>query len=177
VLRFVACGRCPVPYNVDLLEMRPGAEVLLCEGETDTLAAVSDGEPVAIGSPGAGAWKRRWCELLRGRRVVCAFDPDREGQEANGTIADWLEADGQPRPPRKRLPPGMDLSDYLAAGPPPNAAPVFATASASAGVDAEALREDFEERAAIMEYDGGLPRAEAEAAAHVRYPGDRGYWD
>lgn len=25
--------------------------------------------------------------------------------------------------------------------------------------------EEFEERAAIMEYDGGLPRAEAEAAA------------
>lgn len=28
--------------------------------------------------------------------------------------------------------------------------------------------DDFEERAAIMEYDGGLPRPEAEAAAYRR---------
>ena len=33
--------------------------------------------------------------------------------------------------------------------------------------DAEALREAFEERAAIIEYDGGLSRSEAERAAWV----------
>lgn len=32
-------------------------------------------------------------------------------------------------------------------------------------IDWEALREDFEERAGILEYDAGLPRAEAEFEA------------
>jgi hypothetical protein len=31
--------------------------------------------------------------------------------------------------------------------------------------ESEDLREEFEERAAIMEYDGGMTRAEAERAA------------
>lgn len=32
-------------------------------------------------------------------------------------------------------------------------------------LDDEAAREDFEERAAVFEYDGGLPRREAERLA------------
>jgi len=39
-----------------------------------------------------------------------------------------------------------------------------------AGVDPEANREAFEERAAIMEYDGELPRAEAEQQAADAHP-------
>ena len=34
-------------------------------------------------------------------------------------------------------------------------------------IDAEYVREAFEERAAIMEYDGGMTRPEAEAAARI----------
>ena len=37
-------------------------------------------------------------------------------------------------------------------------------------LDAEAQREAFEERAAIMEFDGGLTRADAEAAAFALHP-------
>lgn len=37
--------------------------------------------------------------------------------------------------------------------------------------DDEANREAYEERAAIMEYDGGLTREEAEAAARAAHPG------
>lgn len=114
VLRFVSCGSPPFPFNVDLLESYPGSDVWICEGETDTLAAVTAGR-LAIGVPGAGAWKPRWCELLRGRLVISAFDPDGVGQNGAATLAELLERDGQPRPERFPLPDGMDLSDYLAA--------------------------------------------------------------
>ena len=45
---------------------------------------------------------------------------------------------------------------------PPPAAP-----ARLADADAERLREDFEERAAIVEFDAGLPRAEAEESARA----------
>ena len=112
--RFMQCGSLSVPFGVDLLEGHPGETVVLCEGETDTLAALSAGA-VAIGIPGARAFKRSWVELLRGRCVRLAFDPDEGGQEGTATIADLLEQDEQPRPERLPLPGGMDMSDYLAA--------------------------------------------------------------
>ena len=34
-------------------------------------------------------------------------------------------------------------------------------------IDAECAREAFEERAGIMEFEGGMPRADAEAAARI----------
>jgi len=43
--------------------------------------------------------------------------------------------------------------------------PPLSLASSGAGADETDLRDDYEERAAIMEYDGGLPRHEAEALA------------
>jgi hypothetical protein len=158
VLRFIACGPCPVPFNVDLLEMRPGADVMICEGETDTLAAVTAGM-VAIGSPGKSGFKRAWVPLLRGRRVVVYYDADAAGRDGAASLAKLLEQDGQPRPqPWRPLPEGMDLSDFLAGVPPEQ--------------DSETLREDFEERAAIMEYEGGFSCAKAEAEARARVYGD-----
>jgi hypothetical protein len=160
VLRFVACGSCPVPYNVDLLELYPGADVMICEGETDTLAALTAGM-VAIGSPGKSGFKRAWVPLLRGHRVVVYYDADAAGREGADSLKKLLERAGQPPPVSwKSLPEGMDLSDFLA-----RAAPAQ---------DAEALREDFEERAAIMEYDGGLSRADAEREARARVYGRGG---
>lgn len=98
-------GKIPVLYNLDSLT---GADkVLICEGETDTLTALS---PAAwsspekrtgwavVGSPGAKAFKPEWVHLFR---------------DFVATITGPLD----------------------------------------------------EERAAILEYDHGLPRAEAEAAA------------
>ena len=112
--RFLQCGSLSVPFGVDLLERQPGEVVILCEGETDTLAALSAGA-VAIGIPGARAFNRSWVELFRGRRVRLAFDPDKGGQEGTETIADLFEQDGQPRPKRFPLPAGLDMSDHLAA--------------------------------------------------------------
>jgi hypothetical protein len=44
--------------------------------------------------------------------------------------------------------------------------PALATAALSiVATWSESLREDFEERAAIMEFDGGMSRVEAEVAA------------
>jgi len=39
------------------------------------------------------------------------------------------------------------------------------TTTAQPQLDAQDLRDDFEERAAILEYDAGMTRAEAEARA------------
>lgn len=43
--------------------------------------------------------------------------------------------------------------------------PPLPLAPSEAAADETDLRDDYEERAAIMEYDGGLPRHEAEAVA------------
>ncbi|MBM4118758.1 hypothetical protein FJ251_13695 [bacterium] len=52
--------------------------------------------------------------------------------------------------------------------PCPEAEPSFGSTGSAARAgppDAECLREEFEERAAILEFDGGLNRAEAERLA------------
>jgi len=51
--------------------------------------------------------------------------------------------------------------------PAAGAAPTSNAATAAEGTSGEALREAFEERAAILEFDAGMSRAEAEAAAWV----------
>lgn len=48
-----------------------------------------------------------------------------------------------------------------------NDAPISGLAGLAASAICESEREAFDERAAIMEFDGGLPRADAEVAARV----------
>ena len=63
-----------------------GADVWLCEGETDTWLAswLLRGRGVALGLPsGAGAHIRdEWVEMMRDRRVVIVFDADKAGRTA-----------------------------------------------------------------------------------------------
>lgn len=64
--------------------------------------------------------------------------------------------------PVRPQPPTDELSNEIKASPPSPLVPAF-----SAGVDSEsdAEREAFEERAGIMEFDGGMSREQAEEAA------------
>ena len=58
-------GPIPCLYNADALKTEPKAErVFICEGESDTWAAMAAGY-AAVGSPGAKAFKPEWVELFR----------------------------------------------------------------------------------------------------------------
>ncbi len=73
----------------------PGAEVLLCEGEPDALAALSalNGIPVAVAAlPGTGIPAERITgELAHAERVYLAMDGDDAGKKAADAIARALQ--------------------------------------------------------------------------------------
>jgi archaellum biogenesis ATPase FlaH len=63
-------------YGLDrLAQSPPDAPVLVVEGESDCHAAWQRGL-VAVGLPGANAWKPQYAEALRGRRVLLWQEPD-----------------------------------------------------------------------------------------------------
>jgi hypothetical protein len=73
----------PVPFP-------PDGPVVVCEGEADTLAALSAGHGAVVGTAGAGVGDKAlgWLRaFLSGREVVLTPDPDGAGRK-------WLEAVG-----------------------------------------------------------------------------------
>lgn len=112
--RFLNAGG-PVPcfYNADDLEGEEST-VLVCEGETDTLAAASRGFR-AVGVPGWAAFKPEWAGRLAGKSVLLALDADDAGRRGHEAIAEALKAEGLPEPGSFALPEGMDLNDALRA--------------------------------------------------------------
>jgi len=114
-----AGGTVPCLYNVDVLaaEPRPDA-VLICEGESDTWAALSAGR-VAVGSPGARLFKPAWVEAFRpfqrdGRsRVFLVPDADAAGAAGARMIAGMFKRAGLPVPLKVAIPDGQDLNDFL----------------------------------------------------------------
>lgn len=124
VPRFLnAGGAIPALYNVDALAAEPRPDrVLICEGESDTWAALSAGY-AAVGSPGASGFKPAWVELFRpfvdaaGRsRVFLVPDNDERGAAGARTIAKMFLAAGLPLPLQIAIPAGKDLCEYLTAG-------------------------------------------------------------
>lgn len=98
------------------------SRVLICEGESDTWAALSDGK-AAVGSPGAKGFKAAWVESFRGiedaagrSTVYLVMDADKAGEEGSRIIADLFLKAGLPVPLKLILPPGMDLTDFLKDG-------------------------------------------------------------
>lgn len=65
-------------YGLDVLAKQPSAPVILVEGESDCHAAWSHGV-LAVGVPGAGAWKSEYAEHLRGRDLFVWQEPDAGG--------------------------------------------------------------------------------------------------
>lgn len=123
LVRFMnTAAAVPCLYNADALKQKP-ERVLICEGESDTWAALSNGWP-AVGSPGARNFKEAWAEAFRGiededgrSRVFLVMDADKAGTEGSRIIADLFLKAGLPVPLRMTLPPGMDLTDYMRNAP------------------------------------------------------------
>ena len=92
--------------------------VLVCEGEADTVAALSAGKTAVVGTPGAGAGravKRYLARLLAGRDVILAPDPDDAGRrwrDAVGRALLDVQCDVSYIPPED----GRDLDDRLKYG-------------------------------------------------------------
>ena len=124
LIRFLnTAAAVPVLYNADALVAQPPADkVLICEGESDTWAALSAGF-AAVGSPGARSFKEAWVESFRafvdvdGRsRVILALDVDKAGTEGARIIAGLFRKAGLPVPLKLAIPAGKDLSEYMKGG-------------------------------------------------------------
>lgn len=97
--------------------------IVVCEGETDTLALASALETnpsvVVVGAVGTGFAKRlsAWLAAkVKNQRVVLAFDNDRAGREATVEVVDELKRLQASFTPLKLLFEADDVSDALAAG-------------------------------------------------------------
>ena len=120
--RFLATARDLALYNADALLAGP-PRVLVCEGESDTLVALAAGA-VAVGVPGARAFKAAWAEAFRGvAGVVLCFDPDTAGREGLAQVVSCFKAAGLAAPRVLRLPEGRDLADVLKPDDPPELSP------------------------------------------------------
>lgn len=111
-------GTIPCLYNVDALKDKP-ARVAICEGESDTWAALSAGW-AAVGSPGARDFKPAWAELFKDLKtpdgeslVYLVPDNDAAGAEGARIIADYFLKAGLPLPLQIPLPAGKkDFGAY-----------------------------------------------------------------
>lgn len=84
------------------------AKVVLCEGEIDTLSALSAGY-MAVGVAGATSFFKPWVHLLdHVDELVLAFDGDAAGREAAGKIKGLL-----PQASIVEMPADTDLNDVL----------------------------------------------------------------
>src|SRR5262252_9528251 len=138
----------------------------VCEGAFDALALRAAGVPRVVAIFGVQGWRWAWAREVR--EVVFALDADAAGQQQ------WRQLARQAALRGKRvavLPPEAyggckDVNEAWMAG----ALTIGARSTAAVGsLEAlavpEDLRESWEERAAIMVYDGKLPHTEAERLA------------
>jgi len=68
-----------------------GQPVLLCEGESDCICALSHGFNAITQTTKPKTWKARQIEVFRGRDVIIAYDADQPGQKYMGYAAKALE--------------------------------------------------------------------------------------
>jgi DNA primase len=108
-----AGGAVPAPLNVDGIADAP--RVLICEGETDTMAALSRGY-AAVGVPGWAAFKAPWTRYFAGKEVFLVMDADEAGRRGAADIAAKFERAGLPLPKIVDLGQGLDLNDFLQGG-------------------------------------------------------------
>lgn len=89
--------------------------LLLCEGETDTIAARSAGYTACFGSAGAGTFKDEWAEEIASRPsaskgVVICYDGDDAGRKGAQAAAEVLHKAGA-AVRIAQLPEGADTND------------------------------------------------------------------
>lgn len=78
--RWLGPSKAQIPYGLWRFP-REGDAVVLCEGESDTLAfALAFPKVPVLGIPGSQSWKSDWVRLFEGyRRVYLSFDGDPAG--------------------------------------------------------------------------------------------------
>lgn len=140
-----------------LAAIRPGLPLVACEGELDALLLSQELEDLAsvvtLGSASSRPEGSVWLSILRCPRWYAAHDADPAGDRA---AAEWPA-----RAVRVRPPAGKDWTDARQAG----------IDLRRWWVEAHFPAEfDREERAAIVEFDAGMPREAAELAAGVTEP-------
>ena len=78
-------------FNRDTLkELNEDAEILVCEGEFDTMIAVQSGYK-AIGIPGVNNYPANLKQILKPYSVILAFDNDDAGRNGMETICNHLQ--------------------------------------------------------------------------------------
>jgi DNA primase len=140
--------------------------LFVCEGAFDALSLMAAGVPRVVAIFGVHGWRWAWARQVRD--LVFALDADAAGQQQ------WRELARHATLRGKRvavLPPEAyggckDANEAWMAGALRIGAWSAAAGDGSAVVEVpEGLRDAWEERAAIMEWDGGLARSEAARAA------------
>lgn len=108
------CGAAPNDYGRSRLFPPPSAwkqgTLWLCEGEPDTICALSMGLNAATQTAGCGTWPDEFSEELEGRDVVICYDADQAGHKGALKAAEsiahhaksvrvivWPELMGEPR--------------------------------------------------------------------------------
>lgn len=103
-------GAVPCLYNVDAIA--GASQVLICEGETDTLTAATY-DFAAVGTPGWGHFKIEWAGLFTGKATFLVLDADDAGDRGVHDIAAKFNSVGLALPQKLSLPRGQDLNEYV----------------------------------------------------------------
>jgi len=96
-------------YNENILDVLPeGSELVICEGEFDTMRAVQEGIP-AVGIPGVNNFPKNKTNLIKKYKIYLAFDSDLPGLKGMTEVTNILAK------PTKAiiLKINKDLTEYL----------------------------------------------------------------
>jgi len=142
------------------------APLWVCEGAFDALALLAAGVPRVVAIFGVQGWHWAWAREVR--ELVFALDADAAGQQQWRTLARQAALRGKrvAALPAAAYGGYKDVNEAWMAGVLHIGAWPAATAAGAEGLAVpEDLREAWQERAAMMEWDGGLARPEVERAA------------
>lgn len=98
----------------------PEGPLLVCEGETDALAALSHGYSVVAGTSGANTWLGMWSAYVarlgvsQRYGVIIAYDGDDAGRSGASDVSASLRTEGVDGVRVVPMPDGMDVNDVLA---------------------------------------------------------------
>lgn len=89
-----ACGALPHDYGTTRLFPPPVAwqpgQIWLCEGEPDTICALSQGLNAVTQTAGCGTWSEEFSKAFAGRDVVICYDADEAGHKGSMRTASML---------------------------------------------------------------------------------------
>lgn len=109
-------GYDSILYNGEVLHRTDLKEIVLVEGEADTIAALDKGVTDICGVPGANIKKAEWIDTLDQlnlERIYICYDMDKVGQKAAQTLASRI---GLERCWKLTIPQGKDLNEWFAFG-------------------------------------------------------------